>query len=770
MLFLLKTFLVAAFLNDLNEIQRQAVEAYKGPSLIIAGAGSGKTRVLTYRIAFLLSNGIPAHSILALTFTNKAAKEMKERIAHLVGSDLARQLWMGTFHSIFSRILRSEAEKINFNNKFTIYDSSDSKSLIGTIIKERKLDVTVYKPSDVASRISWAKNNLITPNAYQSNSQLITIDRTARKAEIVNVYTDYMARCKRANALDFDDLLLYTNILFRDAPDTLAKYQNGFKYILVDEYQDTNYAQYLIIKKLSGIHKNISVVGDDAQSIYSFRGAKIENILNFRNDYPDFQLFKLEQNYRSTQSIVKAANSIIQKNKGQIQKNVWSSNEMGNKIKVVEAATDKEEAYIVANEIAETQIADKALYSDFAILYRTNAQSRNFEESLRKRSIPYKIYGGLSFFNRKEIKDLIAYFRLSVNPDDDEAFKRIINYPARGIGDTTLDRISTYAYANSLSLWKTISMIQTIDVGLQKAGVAKIMTFANLIKVFQDAAIMSDAYEYAMQVFNQSGILQDLQVDKTYENISRIENIEALMNSIKEFIDQNKQGDEIITIDNFLETVSLLTDADSEKDEDKNKVSLMTIHASKGLEYNYVYIVGLEEELFPSAMSLSTVQDIEEERRLFYVALTRARKQAMFSYANFRYKWGQPTFCHPSRFIDEVDKDFLILPERAQIESNAPFEFSDNNTIPKTKTSHVSSKIPLVPAPTVKKTYVDANFVPDAPETIKTGMTVLHPNFGSGTVMEIQGDMPNAKATVEFIDAGSKTLLLKFAKLKILNN
>ena len=772
---------MADYLNDLNDVQREAVTHVDGPSLVIAGAGSGKTRVLTYRVAHLLNLGINPRSILALTFTNKAAKEMKGRIGRLVGENLAHYLWMGTFHSIFAKILRIESQTLGYPSTFTIYDTQDSKNAVRQITKTMKLDEQIYKPGEIFSKISHSKNNLITPEAYASNPRVMENDKINRRPQLVDIYKEYVTRCYKAGVMDFDDLLLNTNILFRDFPEILQKYQRMFQYILVDEYQDTNYAQYLIIKKLAQEHHNICVVGDDAQSIYSFRGAKIENILNFRNDYQDYNLFKLEQNYRSTQTIVNAANSLIGKNKNQIHKKVWSSNQEGEKIKVVKASTDNEEGFIVANSIIDIRMTERMLYQDFAILYRTNAQSRIFEESLRKRNIPYKVYGGLSFYQRKEIKDLLSYLRLIVNNRDDEAFRRIINYPARGIGDTTIGKLEEYAENQKTTLFEVASNLAQLKIDINKGTQNKINQFVTFIRQFSQQIKTMDAYEVAYQVAMGSGIINDLKQEKTPENISRFENIEELLNSIREFTSQNEIDTGPLTLEQYLENVALLTDADTEKPEDTDKVTVMTMHSAKGLEFRVVYIVGIEEELVPSYMSLSTLEGIEEERRLFYVALTRAKEKAFLMHSENRYRWGNLTHCTPSRFLSEIDEEYLDLPEENN--SYSPdFEMPDDNgwtRKPRFRRSEnqVSERKPMFPQ---SKKFVKieqaetqqpimADFQADEPSKIQVGMQVLHERFGSGKVIQLEGNMPNVKATVFFPQAGQKQLLLKFAKLKILN-
>ncbi len=767
------------YIKDLNDVQQQAVVNYKGPTLVIAGAGSGKTRVLTYRIAYLLDQGVRAGKILSLTFTNKAAKEMKVRISSLVGEENAKYLWMGTFHSIFSRILRQECEAIGYPSSFTIYDSQDSKNLIKKIVKDLNLDEKIYKPNVVLNRISSAKNNLITPGAYVVNATIMGDDRSSNKPMIGEVYKMYAQRCFKSGVMDFDDLLLYTNILFRDHPEILKKYQHKFDYILVDEYQDTNFSQYLIVKKLAEMHNNVCVVGDDAQSIYSFRGAKIENILNFKNDYPNYQIHKLEQNYRSTQNIVNAANSIIAKNKDQIQKDVWSDNEAGNKIKVIKALTDNEEGYIIANSIIDKRYSEHCEFNDFAILYRTNAQSRIFEEALRKKNIPYKMYGGISFYQRKEIKDLLSYFRLVTNNTDNEAFKRIINYPVRGIGKTTVDKLENFSNFSEISLWEIAKNIQSTPIGFNKGTVAKIKSFYNLVSDFAAKCKEMDAYDAASHIASETGILKELYTDKTPEGVSKHENIQELLNGIKDFtavIDDAPKA-----LENYLENVALLTDADNEDEDDFNKVTLMTIHSSKGLEFKNVHLVGVEEELFPSKMSSTMPSDLEEERRLFYVAITRAEKNATISYTVSRYKWGTLTNCQPSRFIREIDEKFVDLPEEDFGEKDntfferdnvRSFSSSDKKSFPKreigTPTSYGSAARRPQPKFISKVTEAEkANFVPDNPGKLQPGMKVEHIRFGVGKILHLEGSAPNVKATVLFDKAGEKQLLLKFAKLKI---
>ncbi|WP_240928439.1 ATP-dependent helicase [Maribellus sediminis] len=775
---------VLDYLKELNEAQHEAVVRTEGPSLVIAGAGSGKTRVLTYRIAHLLKQGARPSSILSLTFTNKAAREMKERIARVAGENVARYLWMGTFHSIFARILRVEHETIGFPSNFTIYDSADSKSLIKTIIKSFQLDDKVYKPNVVAGRISMAKNNLITPMAYANSSELRSIDKNMRMPAISEIYKEYTKRCRLSGSMDFDDLLLITNLLFRDKPEILAKYQEKFGYILVDEYQDTNYAQYLIIKKLAAKHNNICVVGDDAQSIYSFRGARIENILNFKSDYPDHKIFKLEQNYRSTQTIVNAANSIIAKNKKQIPKNVFSENATGNPIKILSALTDNEEGFLVAQEIAQTQLRDHYQYLDYAILYRTNAQSRIFEESLRKRNIPYKIYGGLSFYQRKEIKDLLSYFRMAINPDDNEALKRIINYPARGIGQTTLAKLESAAIGKETSVWRIINTLPNINhAELNRGTAAKVMNFVTLIERFQQLAKDADAFETAKTIAEQTGILKDLYNDKSPEGLSRHENIQELLNGIQEFTISAKEEGESDKLERYLEDVALLTDQDSDKDEDKNKVTMMTVHSAKGLEFKNVFVVGMEENLFPSQRQgeKATMESLEEERRLFYVAITRAEENAWLSFANQRYRWGQLDFCTPSRFLEELDEKYIDNQTTLDLSGNSqqtsptaafhkpttqrPFTQRQPQSAFKTRESQNIFNKKLVSLK--QNSGVQQSFEGDDPAKIQAGMTVEHQRFGEGKVLNVEGNAPDIKATVYFPRAGQKQLLLKFARLKI---
>lgn len=763
---------MADFLKDLNPVQQEAAREISGPSLIIAGAGSGKTRVLTYRIAWLLAQGIPAQSILALTFTNKAAGEMKKRIFELVGYNTARHLWMGTFHSIFSRILRTEAASLGYTQNYTIYDAEDSKGVIKSIIKELNLNDDTYKPSDVLSRISNAKNNLVTADAYASNASIIQADNIARKPLISEIYRRYQKKCRDSDAMDFDDLLLNMNILFRDHPAALEKYKKQFRYILVDEYQDTNYSQYLIVKRLAENHKNVCVVGDDAQSIYSFRGARIENILNFKNDYPDYKLFKLEQNYRSTKNIVDAANSLIKKNQNQIPKTIWSDNVKGEKIKVFANNSDLEEGLVVASDIKEIHKQGMDHYFDFAILYRTNAQSRIFEDALRRQNIPYRVYGSVSFYQRKEIKDLLAYLKLIVNPRDTEAYARIINYPARGIGKTTTDRIAAFSAHKQIHIWDIISNLNNYASLLEfnRGTVERITSFVNLIDEFRKMEPELNAHDLSMQVATQSGILKDLYDPGSPENIQKFENIQELLNGVKEFVDQATEEGEQANLSGFLQNIALLTDADNEKEVDNNKVKIMTIHSAKGLEFNYVYIAGVEEELFPGRYSTLTQNDLEEERRLFYVALTRAKKRASISFAKTRMRWGTPVFSNPSRFIDEVDSNFLEFYE-SSFSGNGKKGRSNISSAPRSHGSDSQATLPGKPRKLLRlKSSGEENQLAGASSAseIQPGMMVYHEKFGKGKVLQVEGSPSDLKATVFFHATGQKQLLLKYARLKIL--
>jgi DNA helicase-2/ATP-dependent DNA helicase PcrA len=753
------------YLNDLNEAQRLAVINTEGPALVIAGAGSGKTRVLTYRIVHLLNKGIPAYRILALTFTNKAAREMKERISRIVDPEVARYLWMGTFHSIFSRILRIESSRLGYKSNFTIYDASDSKSLVRTIIKELNLDDTVYKPGVIASRISASKNNLVTAAMYSSDPVMHEYDISIRMPLLSDIYKTYSARCFKANAMDFDDLLLNTNILFRDFPDVLAAYQEKFLYALVDEYQDTNYSQYLIIKKLAAAHKNICVVGDDAQSIYSFRGARIENILEFKNDYADYQLFKLEQNYRSTQTIVNAANAIIANNQGQIHKKVYSQNEPGERIQVMQALTDSEEGFNISSDIFDKRYSRQLNWSDFAILYRTNAQSRIFEETLRKKNIPYKIYGGLSFYERKEIKDILSYFRMVINPEDEEALKRTVNYPKRGIGDTTIQKIFELAGESDITAWQIMTGISEYAKLFNSGTVNKITVYRDLIKTFRMNSGESDAYTKAREISMASGIMKELREGKSPEEVSRYENLEELLNGIKIFTEAAETNGEPATLEAFMASVALLTDQDNEKEEDRDKVTLMTMHSAKGLEFKHVYIAGMEDTLFPSPMSAGNPKELEEERRLFYVAVTRAGKMATLSYALNRYKWGNLERSGPSRFIRELDQNFLDYPQTG----GKPFS-SGNRTIIKSQSFREEPHKYMVPGKYKKVVNAgNASLIPangSDPGEFAEGDAVQHERFGNGKIISIEGVPPNTTATVEFENDGRKKLLLRFAKLR----
>jgi DNA helicase II / ATP-dependent DNA helicase PcrA len=764
------------YLENLNEAQREAVIRTEGPSMIVAGAGSGKTRVLTYRIAHLLKQGVRPSTILALTFTNKAAGEMKARIASLVGENLSKYLWMGTFHAIFARILRIEYAATGFPADYTIYDASDSKSVIKSIIKDFQLDDKIYKPGSVVHRISMAKNNLITPAYYFLDTQILDYDRKIQMPRIYEIYAEYVKRCKLSNAMDFDDLLFITNILFHEHPEVLERYQQKFDYILVDEYQDTNYAQYLIIQRLASLHGNLCVVGDDAQSIYSFRGARIENIFNFQQDYPAHKVFKLEQNYRSTQVIVNAANSVIAHNKKQISKTIFSKKEQGNRIRVVEALSDVEEGLRIAGIIAETILRDHHRNDDFVILYRTNAQSRIFEESLRKRDIPYKIYGGLSFYQRKEIKDLLSWFRLIINADDNEALKRVINYPPRGIGQTTVSKLESQSVENNVSMWKTICDLSENKQDKYNSGTLhKLMDFLKMVNHFREMVVTENAASLARTIVTETGILRELYADNTQEGRSRHENIQELLNAIQEFnLTATEEGRSAL-IGDYLQEVALLTDQDNEKEEDRNKVKLMTVHAAKGLEFKFVFIVGLEKNLFPSSQPglLLSKDDYEEERRLFYVALTRAEQQVWLSYAGQRFRWGKTEFCQPSPFIGEIDPETIELssrtnsyaPAKTVPEMRGRWERTERET-PVRKISPVlqnglHQKINSL----VKENISQPEG--DAPETIFPGMNVEHQRFGIGKVLHIEGTSPDLKATIFFHNAGQKILLLRFAKLRI---
>ena len=748
------------YLAELNESQREAVVYCEGPQLVVAGAGSGKTRVLTYKIAWLLKQGLRPSSILALTFTNKAAREMKERIAAMVGENTARWLWMGTFHSIFSRILRREAAAIGFPSNFTIYDAADSKNLIRTIIKEMQLDDKTYRPGMVQSRISNAKNALITWRAYEQNKELIESDIRCKVPELREIYKRYQNRCLQAGAMDFDDLLLQTNILFRDHPEILARYQDAFRYVLVDEYQDTNFAQHLIVKRLCEKQPHLCVVGDDAQSIYSFRGANIDNILQFRNAYPGCKLFKLERNYRSTQNIVNAANSLIDKNREQIPKHVYSEKEEGNKIRLLATYSDYEEAYTVAARIQEMKFAERNKYQDYAILYRTNAQSRLLEEALRKRNIPYRIYGGLSFYQRKEVKDVISYFRLVVNPHDEEAFKRVINYPARGIGDTTVQKLATAASTYNISLWQVLQAPLEYGVNINKGTAGKLAAFREMLAAFIEKLATLPADELALFIARESGLVNMLSQDRSTEGISKLENLQELLKGIVEFCEIRKEeGNAHVSLADFLAEVSLLTDQDDETDERRDKVTLMTVHAAKGLEFPNVFIVGMEEDLFPSAMSKESQRAVEEERRLFYVALTRAERNCLVSYARSRYKNGQTTMCVPSRFLRDIDSRFL----EAVSADRPASRVSDKPTVSEATHQIAASPRRLTRIEPTTHTAAQTDY-----SNLQIDMRVWHERFGEGVIRAFEGEGNNRKAVVDFDKCGQKQLLLKFARLKVI--
>jgi len=751
------------FLTQLNEEQYKAVVHTNGPMMVIAGAGSGKTRVLTYKVAYLLEQGIDPFNILALTFTNKAAREMKDRVVELVGSTDARNVWMGTFHSVFAKILRIEGHHLGYPSNYSIYDSDDSKRLIKQIIKDKNLDPKTYAASYVAHRISMAKSSLINATDYSENPEIVSADTSARKPLIKDIYKSYEAKLKRADAMDFDDLLFNTYILFRDFADVLYKYQLKFKHILVDEYQDTNHAQYLIIQKLAANTENICVVGDDAQSIYAFRGANITNMLNFKSDYPDFQLFKLEQNYRSTKNIVEAANKVITFNKDRIQKTVWTENELGQKIGLIKATSDNEEGQLVANAIFESKMNYQLPHSSFAVLYRTNAQSRAIEESLRKLNIPYRIYGGLSFYSRKEIKDLLAYFRLTINHNDEDALQRAINQPARGIGKTSMEKMIVAADEYNVNLWEVIKDPGKYHVAVNSGIIKKVTDFTTMIKSFKTELKKKDAYEVARHIAVSSGLLKLYHEEDTPEGISRVENMEELLNAIKEFSEaaaKENEGDmaEQGTLDEFMQNVALLTDADKD-DDDNNKVSLMTIHAAKGLEFSNVHIVGMEENLFPSIHSINSRADLEEERRLFYVALTRAMNKITLSYAESRYQWGQFTISEPSRFLEEIDESLFEKPKKASIQL-------DGKVNRPQKRSNIKPGMTLLGRRTSKEEEI--TFEASDTSELQTGMQVEHSRFGLGKVIAIEGQGPNKKATVYFSVVGKKNLLLRFAKLKII--
>lgn len=771
------------YLSELNEAQRAPVEHKDGPLIVIAGAGSGKTRVLTYRIAHLMNQGVDPFNILALTFTNKAAKEMKNRIAEIVGPSEAKNLWMGTFHSVFARILRMEADKLGYPSNFSIYDTQDSQRLVNAIIKEMGLDRDIYKYKRIFSRISSYKNSLITVKAYFQNQELMEADAMAKIPRIGEIYKNYVDRCFKAGAMDFDDLLLKTNELLNRFPEVLAKYQKRFKYILVDEYQDTNHSQYLIVRALSDRYQNICVVGDDAQSIYAFRGANIDNIFNFQRDYDDVKVYRLEQNYRSTNNIVSAANSVIEKNKTRLEKEVWTENEDGSKIVVNRLLTDGEEGRFVAGSIFENKMQNQMRNGDFAILYRTNAQSRAIEDALRKRDIPYRIYGGLSFYQRKEIKDMLAYLRLIVNPKDEEALNRIINYPSRGIGETTMDRLTLAANHYGRSIFEVIENISRIDLKINKGIQTRLTNFVNMIKSFQIHAKKENAFTIAEMVAKKTGLLQEMKKDGTPEGIMRIENLEELLNGIRDFVEgQEDVADATGSLSEFLEDVALMTDMDKETP-DEDRVSLMTIHLAKGLEFPYVYIVGLEENLFPSAMSMNTRSELEEERRLFYVALTRAEQKAYLTYAESRFRWGKTVDAEPSRFIGEIDEKYLelMVPDESYryrpLLNQDIFGEIDKSRLRQTKPR--SGTPPPAHKPTEEQLRKLRRLRPqDAPAPSKDkkpiiqlnqGQTVEHNRFGIGTVLNIDGAGQDKRAEIDFETGGIKKILLRFAKLKVLN-
>lgn len=758
-------------LEELNEVQRSAVEYVEGPSMIIAGAGSGKTRVITYKIAHLLNLGVNPFNIISLTFTNKAAREMRARVEKLIGNTEARSVWLGTFHSLFARILRVEAERLGFTHNFTIYDTDDSKSLMRSVLKSQQLSDKIYKVKTILNRISTAKTNLISHVEYNNNPELMQVDYESGRPKTGMLYTFYQEGLRKANAMDFDDLLFNTNVLFRDFPDVLYKYQKMFKYVLVDEYQDTNFSQYLIVKKLAADNENITIVGDDAQSIYGFRGANIQNILNIKKDYPDLMTFKLEQNYRSTQNIVNIANSIINKNKNQFKKSIWTENAEGDKVVLNSTVTDNEEGNLVARQIFDLFNREQSGYQNMAILYRTNAQSRALEEAMRRINIPYKIFGGLSFYKRKEIKDLLAYFRLVVNPHDEEALKRVINYPKRGIGKTTMDKIKIAADVKNKSMWDTIMGLPN-SVQLPQSTAVKISQFANLINAARVDLDKKNAYDLAMDVAKSSGILPLLYQERIDdEGIMRFENVEELLNGIKDFSEtiNDEKGTDLRLLPEFMEDIALYTDADEKDKQDGEFVSLMTIHAAKGLEFPYVFIVGLEENLFPSAMALNSQADIEEERRLFYVALTRGEKKVFLSFANMRYKWGNQTITEASRFIDELDSQFLDDCS-GYFEEKEPQKPADFTSERKSWTTGISTPQKQKKADTSKLKkiqFTKGGAASSDFEKIQPGVAVYHQRFGKGKVLQIEGNGGDKKALVFFKNVGQKKLILRFAKLEI---
>ena len=745
-----------SYLDDLNEAQQKAVLKIDGPSMVIAGAGSGKTRVLTYKIVHLIKNGIDPFEILALTFTNKAAREMKSRISLMIGDGQSKNIWMGTFHSVFAKILRFEAHKIGFTSDFTIYDIQDSERLISSIIKEMNLDKDAYRPKTIRNRISSLKNSFISVNAYFSNSDLTESDNLSKRPKTGDIYKEYTDRLIKSNSMDFDDLLLKTNELLNNFPEVLAKYQEKFKYILVDEYQDTNNSQYLIVKSLADKYQNICVVGDDAQSIYSFRGANINNIINFRNDYDDVEVYRLEQNYRSTKYIVNAANSVIDNNKNKIHKEVWTDNEFGNKVQITSNPSDIAEARLISQKVLK-MIKSENNYNDFVILYRTNAQSRVIEDSLRNSKIPYKIYGGVSFYNRKEIKDVLAYLRLLVNNNDEESLKRIINYPPRGIGQVTINKIVLGSKNNNLSIYETIKSAKKIDLGLSASSITKLENFIDQIEVFKIQNKKLSAFDIAEHVIKETKIIDELRKDESPESIVRVENIQELLNGIRDFIEDQKEiADSKNSLSEFLSTVSLATDFDVDLNLDQDFVSLMSLHSSKGLEFKNVFIVGLEEDLFPSALSYNSRDDLEEERRLFYVGITRAKKNLFISYANSRYRWGKLISCEESRFIEEIDNDFIDFIDNNDFEvlrkqsKDSPF-----------KKQKILRNGNFKNMSTVKK---NSNFN----SKVNIGDRVQHLKFGLGQVISLEGNNENIKAKIKFEKIGEKNLLLRFAKLKVL--
>ncbi|GAB5538603.1 MAG: 3'-5' exonuclease [Salibacteraceae bacterium] len=752
-----------SYLDELNEVQRKAVVKTNGPMMILAGAGSGYTRVLTYRIAYLIDQGVDPFNILSLTFTNKAAREMKKRIAGMVGESLARNLWMGTFHSIFARLLRFEADRIGYPSNFTIYDMDDSRNLLKSIIKEMKLDDKVYKPNLVQRRISAAKNGLVSATEYQQDTSIYNDDLQAKKPLLGKIYAEYQKRCFKAGAMDFDDLLFKTNVLLNTNADILLKYQDKFRYILVDEFQDTNFAQSNILKMLAARHENICVVGDDAQSIYAFRGANIQNILQFKSLYSDVSVFKLEQNYRSTKTIVEAANQVIKQNKDQLQKKVWTDNDGGDRIKLIKCLSETEEGNFIAQEILDLKGNENVSEEAFAILYRTNAQSRAIEESLRRKNISYRIYGGLSFYQRKEIKDILAYCKMCVNPNDEEAFKRILNYPTRGIGQTTKDKITIAASEEGVSPWQIVMNLEDARLSINSGTAKKIINFRDMIRSFQIMADEKDAYEVANHIASSTGMLREHFADKSPEGVSRYENIQELLSGMKEFTEIEIEEDELDinnprSIGKFLEDVALLTDVDNKdsKEDDKPKVSMMTIHSAKGLEFPYVFIAGLEEDLFPSQMSVNSRADLEEERRLFYVALTRAEKRAFLSFASTRFRYGDLNYCEPSRFLGEIDQSLIESPT---IQKVAKRELSKK----KYTLQNRAIKRKLVPPSSSSGNVLNETEM----AALQIGSKVVHERFGSGEIIGLEGEFPNKKATVDFNDVGKKQLLLKFAKLKL---